>query len=360
MENNILKIISGDFEGTFSTNQKKYFQSFEELNSDDCLVNIHEGEATNIKNFTEVIQNNSQDFNFSEVKNIQIHPGNEWIYDNKRIFDIKDFTLTNIEILSTWQLNGKTFGKIKGRFYGSVLKKNNKISEENNPTRNNENKEDNSNSSGENNSNSKNSSNSENDSNSSKGESFKNIPNQEVPSTPVEPKNKFLNPGCIPNIWKWLRWLILLIILLWLLKQCTAIGKNLTCYVKKWRLENNLEDLKTESDTLKTKIEENKVDIEPCAQKKADGFNHVDIQYFDLGEQSGKVKIHYDMYNEPDMLEMFYDGELINSTFENVRGEGFLNWNYQYKKHKPTNFMLKLIPGPATGTKWIYSVHCPK
>ena len=334
MENNIFKIISGDFEGTFSTNQKD-FQSIDDLNSSNCKVNIHEGDAFNVKNHTGLTQNLSEDLNLNDVKNIQIHPGNEWIYDNKRIFDFKDFTLTKSEVISTWKLNGKTYGKIRGKFYGSVLKKNNENPDKNNPKE--EVKEDVNNT-----------------------EQTKDFQNQQVPNPPNGLVNTFLNPGCLPNIWKWLRWIILLILLLWLLKKCTNIGANLSCHLKKWRLENKLEDLKLESDTLKNKIEENKVDIEPCSQRKANGFNRIDIQYFDLGEQSGKIKIHYDMYNEPDMLELFYDGELINSTYENVKGEGYLTWNYQYKKHKPTNFMLKLIPGPAAGTRWIYSVHCPK
>lgn len=372
MENNILKIISGDFEGTFSTNQNVEFQSIHDLSSNDSVISIHEGEAFNIKNHSEIDQNQPENFNLNDVRNIQIHPGNDWIYDNKRLFDFKEFTLSNSEIISTWQLNGKTYGKIKGNFIGSVLKKENQTpdkkdpnSDENNPVQplpNNQtnNSEDSSKSEGNFSSNNSSNNQGNNNSNNQDGSNSASNQSQQNQQPPITPENKNLNPGCLPNIWKWLRWLFLLILLLWLFKKCSSVGSSISCYVKKWKLENKLDDLKTETDTLKNKIEENKIDIEPCAQRKADGINHVDIQYFDLGEQSGKVKIHYDMYNEPDMLEMFYDGELVNSTVRNVKGEGFLTWNYKYTKNKPTNFMLKLIPGPASGTKWIYSLHCPK
>ena len=378
MENNILKIVSGDFEGTFSTNQKDLFTSLKDVNNQETIVNIHEGIASNIKNYdganTTNLNDKSHNYSFSEVKNIQINPGQEWIYDNKRIFDFKDFTLTNIVVDSTWDLNGKTYGKLKGKFTGSVL---NKKIEEIPEEKKEETKE-------------------EDEVTNEPKKPDDTIPEQDIdqgqgkdtdfthedgtqtsndgtretadpivnpgnpPGETTPPVDNSTKKGCIPNVWKWIKWILLLLLLLWLLKQCTSLGKSFSCYVKKWRLENTLEDQKLQIDTLNNKIEENRIEDQPCAKRKADGFNHVDIQYFDLGQISGKVRVHYAMYDEPDMMEIFYDGELVKTTYETVKGEGYLTWNYKYKKHMPTNFMIKLSPGPAEGTRWDYSVHCPK
>jgi hypothetical protein len=80
------------------------------------------------------------------------------------------------------------------------------------------------------------------------------------------------------------------------------------------------------------------------------------------------VSLAYNMESVPDKLEVFYEGNLIASTFtvygnnngyvggDNQAGaSGYLNFLYQYHSDQ---FVTVRVTGPQ-GTSWTYVVRCP-
>ncbi|MFM7683389.1 MAG: hypothetical protein ACKO7P_11690 [Bacteroidota bacterium] len=106
----------------------------------------------------------------------------------------------------------------------------------------------------------------------------------------------------------------------------------------------------------------------PCDSDTKSGGPGVTETIHNIGNKSGRVKINFDMDNQPDRLEVYYEGRRINSTFEipgnrngYVGGEysngvGVLSFDY---KHNKDMFVKVVVTGP-TGTTWRYTLGCPE
>lgn len=190
----------------------------------------------------------------------------------------------------------------------------------------------------------------------------------------------------------WLVWLIFLLslLLLYLFCPCKKNSQKSTCH-QLHHIHKNIDTLNSgllfccdckrellpenpepENDTTKN----NPPKESPKPPKKAQncnsfvqsGIDGVDIQYVNLGSKSGRVIITYDMQNEPDKLEVFYEGKRVTSTFEvggNRKGfvggdnsagaTGTLIFNY---KHNVEDFVKVVLTG-GIGTSWNYKISCP-
>ena len=78
-----------------------------------------------------------------------------------------------------------------------------------------------------------------------------------------------------------------------------------------------------------------------------------------LGTEPGKVQINYDMENQPDQIDIIYNGKIVASTRRYVSGAGSLVWNYNVKPGDPTYCTVR-ISAPEVGTVWSYTVGCPE
>ena len=105
-----------------------------------------------------------------------------------------------------------------------------------------------------------------------------------------------------------------------------------------------------------------------CNSFVQSGADGIDIQYVTLGTKSGRVVITYDMANQPDKLEVYYEGKRVSSTFEiggNINGfvgggnsagsTGKLIFNFTYNKED----FVKVVLTGGTGTSWNYKISCP-
>jgi len=109
-------------------------------------------------------------------------------------------------------------------------------------------------------------------------------------------------------------------------------------------------------------------DGEPCNSETQSGGSGVTPTIHNIGNKSGRVKIDFDMDIQPDLLEVYYEGRRIKSTFEipgnrngYVGGEygnevGVLFFDYKYNKDA---FVEVVVTGP-TGTSWRYTLGCPE
>lgn len=80
--------------------------------------------------------------------------------------------------------------------------------------------------------------------------------------------------------------------------------------------------------------------------------------YHDMGAKAGEVDIHYQMWNQPDRMDVFNEwGDLISSTNAYVAGEGHLIFNYT--PTGGTNQIRVRITARDPGTSWIYLISCP-
>lgn len=100
-------------------------------------------------------------------------------------------------------------------------------------------------------------------------------------------------------------------------------------------------------------------DPRPChgtfEVKKEGGLGTFEF-YHAMSDKAGLVDIHYQMWNQPDKLEVFQDGRLLKSTGGYVAGEGHVKFDYS-----PTESQLVMVRITARdpGTSWIYLITCP-
>jgi len=77
-----------------------------------------------------------------------------------------------------------------------------------------------------------------------------------------------------------------------------------------------------------------------------------------LGDTPGVVIIEFDMQNQPDQMDVFYDNVLVESTRGLVSGKGRLQFNYEAKPGK-VKYCVVRMTAPEIGTVWSYVVSCP-
>lgn len=91
----------------------------------------------------------------------------------------------------------------------------------------------------------------------------------------------------------------------------------------------------------------------PCNQTSESGREGVTENNHIISDKSGVVVIAYNMQNISDMMEVFYEGQLIHSTGF-VQGIDTLTINYTPNQE---NFIMVRITGP-NDTEWSYTVLC--
>jgi len=110
-------------------------------------------------------------------------------------------------------------------------------------------------------------------------------------------------------------------------------------------------------------------DSRKCDTKAHSGSDGVDVKTYTLGTTSGMVAITFNMYSEPDKMEVYYENNLVASTFTikgNNRGfvgsgngsESIGTLHFLYKYH--IDQFVKVILTGGTGTSWEYTIGCPK
>lgn len=150
----------------------------------------------------------------------------------------------------------------------------------------------------------------------------------------------------------WLWWLLLLILSLFLI---CCIFFDCFCV---WH-----------SQATKTKVNNEKATSSiPCNSSNDSGGEGITTNLHFLGEKAGLVNIQYDMQSVPDKLEVFYEGQLVASTYDILgNNEGFVGGNmptgccgnltFHYKKNKD-DFCKVIITG-NNHTYWSYIINCP-
>ncbi len=239
-----VKYVSGNFIGNFFTHQKSPLSIGEKIPDGELHhVHLYKGdltEATSIDSFTPEEHLNREGMLLHNVTNVQIHPLDK-INQEKKIYDFDQLVLKNVKVESSWEQNGKTYGILKGELVGKIKK--------------------------------------------ASSVSFSDNDNSVIPPPPIGGNtvipappiisddsrwNKFIPPvitdsskngGCLSSIWDILKWLLLLFLILFLLKQCNGCGKNNEndssdndCYVQTDSLTKVTKRQQSEIDSLKNLI----------------------------------------------------------------------------------------------------------
>lgn len=119
-------VVSGDFEGTFYTHQKSVLTPSEWNSSvKDHAIHLYRGELKNIQRETVYDpekQVNRESLLLHNVTNVQFHLRSDSGENQSRIFDFEQLLIRNAEIKDSWELNGKTYGIVRGSILGKVRK----------------------------------------------------------------------------------------------------------------------------------------------------------------------------------------------------------------------------------------------
>ena len=206
-----LQYVSGDFVGNFYTHQKSVLSIGEKI-PDGGLHNVHvyKGDLTaviELDYFKPEEHLNRDGMLLHNVTNIQITPGINSSVKEKKIYDFEQLVLKNVVVENSWESNNKTYGILKGELVGKI-KDNSAIPvshDDNSP-----------------------------------------IPPPPIGGGNIQPPpvggdpigwGKFIPPvitnngngGCFTSIWNVLKWILLLLLILFLLKQCkSCVGSDNT------------------------------------------------------------------------------------------------------------------------------------
>lgn len=97
-------------------------------------------------------------------------------------------------------------------------------------------------------------------------------------------------------------------------------------------------------------------DATPCGvETPAGGAGTTETIHY-LGPDAGRLDVNYTMYSVPDMMEIFYEGQLVATTGGLVSGNGTLSFFYPGPP-RATTCMIR-VTGPD-GTAWTYTMNCP-
>jgi hypothetical protein len=78
----------------------------------------------------------------------------------------------------------------------------------------------------------------------------------------------------------------------------------------------------------------------------------------DLKKKRGTFKASYDMYINPDALDIIYEGKSVYSTNGLVSGGSSISVSYGSLISRSTTVFVQ-INAPNFGTAWVASVECP-
>jgi hypothetical protein len=219
-------IVSGDFEGNFFTHQKSVLTATEWSAADkNHAIHLYRGELTNVlkeNDYKPEEYRNRESLLLHNVTNIQFNLKNNAGENQSKIFDFEQVLVRDAQIKESWELNGKTYGIIKGKIIGKVLQRSSNFDASNPPP-----------------------------------------PNpSEIPKIPPDDRS-FSNPpikneitdfihrgggclkGCFSNIWRLLLALLLLLLFFFLFRGCLGkIDATKDCCSERDILKSENQDLK--------------------------------------------------------------------------------------------------------------------
>jgi hypothetical protein len=106
-----------------------------------------------------------------------------------------------------------------------------------------------------------------------------------------------------------------------------------------------------------------------CNSMVNSGNQGVDTKIVELGEESGVVTLEFYPDDQPDKIEVFYEGRKIATSFDcNNNQSGFvggkygsstcfLRFNFRFNRD---SFVKVIVTAPETGTIWQYKMSCPR
>ncbi|PPA90138.1 hypothetical protein C4A77_25300, partial [Brevibacillus laterosporus] len=94
-----------------------------------------------------------------------------------------------------------------------------------------------------------------------------------------------------------------------------------------------------------------------CGKLAESGGGQRTEKYHELGSNGGNVVIDYDMYGVPDRMDVFYQDNLVASTYGEVSNKGSLS--FQYNPFGGITQIKVVVSSSSSGTQWEYLVHCP-
>jgi outer membrane protein OmpA-like peptidoglycan-associated protein len=227
-----IQYITGNFTGFFFTNQKTPISIGERIpDSELHTVNLYKGsltEAISVKSFKPEKHLNREGMLLHNVTNVEISSSPGIAH---AIYAFDQLVLKNVRVDSSWEQNNKMYGILKGELIGKIKKQSTlPIAKDD-----------------------------------------ERIPPPPIgggpnsPTTPIDGDNsswnKFIPPiiadrsqngGCLSSIWSILKWLLLLLLILFLLNQCRSnIDKyNYDCLPKVDSLEKLTKNQKAQIDSL--------------------------------------------------------------------------------------------------------------
>lgn len=98
-------------------------------------------------------------------------------------------------------------------------------------------------------------------------------------------------------------------------------------------------------------------DAEPCGVATPSGGDGVTETWHYLGADAGYMTITYNMYQQPDGMEVFYENQLVGSTNGFVSDAGSISFYYPGPPND-TRCLIR-VTGSGMGTAWDYQLNCP-
>lgn len=77
-----------------------------------------------------------------------------------------------------------------------------------------------------------------------------------------------------------------------------------------------------------------------------------------LGDAAGLVVIDFEMFTQPDRLDVYFAGALVATTGGLVSGAGSVEFYYRARRAEP-NACVVTVTGGGAGTGWEYTLRCP-
>lgn len=101
-------------------------------------------------------------------------------------------------------------------------------------------------------------------------------------------------------------------------------------------------------------------DVIPCntSTSESGGQGYHENTHW-IGNYPGTIFINFDMYNQKDKMDVYYDNQLVASTNEVVSNKGTLEFYYSAQPGKP-KYCRIIMTAPESGTAWEYLLSCPE
>jgi hypothetical protein len=156
-------------------------------------------------------------------------------------------------------------------------------------------------------------------------------------------------------------WLILLFFITY------VIAWYLLCFRANEFKCNNFEQVNNRINSIEASIDDCcsckaalQANIQPCnTSEDVSGGTGFFESFHDLGSESGKVTIRYNMLNIPDKMDVYHNDVIVASTNQLVSGTGSISWSYKAQPGEPT-FCKIVMTAPQANTSWIYYIGCPQ